>query len=144
MSKEEKLKVTKDLPDQLEEMHRIGTVHEGIKPHNALYANGKRKFLDFGLSNSSKSSAGFSGCICYIAPWQLNKRIGSSEARTEIWRMGVLLYERLACHIRFESYDAYDAINMILRGEPVPAHSKAWEMVWNVIEKIGQRGGGKI
>ena len=137
----EKLRTAIQLLGKLDKIHHYGIVHKDIKPENILYVGGEWKFTDFGLSKvlstSSKSSTGFSGTMFYMAPEQISRRhFGSTDWRTDIWQMGVLIYEMLTGHLPFESDDAFEITGMILRDEPVPAtYYGVDERMWDVIRK---------
>jgi len=141
----EKLRILGDLLGKLDRIHHYGVVHKDIKPDNILYLGGNWKFTDFGLSKvlskSSKSSAGFSGTMLYMAPEQVSKKhFGNTDWRTDIWQMGVLAYEMLTGHLPFESEDAFEATSAILHEEPVPAtrygvDERVWQAIRKALEK---------
>ncbi len=138
---EEKIRIVIDLLDKLEKIHRLNVVHKDIKPENILYARGEWKFTDFGLSKivnkSSKSSQVLSGTLLYMAPEQISKKkFGGTDWRTDIWQMGIMIYELLTGHTPFEAEDAWEITGMILRDEPIPATNYGLnEEVWRVMEK---------
>ncbi len=140
-SPQEKLRIISELLGKLDRIHHYGVVHKDIKPDNILFAGGNWKFTDFGLSKvlsmSSKSSAGFSGTMFYMAPEQVSrKHFGNTDWRTDIWQMGVLAYEVLTGHTPFEAEDAFEITGMILRDEPIPGTRYGMdERVWNVVKK---------
>ncbi len=140
-SPQEKLRIISELLGKLDRIHHYGVVHKDIKPDNILFAGGNWKFTDFGLSKvlsmSSKSSAGFSGTMFYIAPEQVSKKhFGNTDWRTDIWQMGVLAYEVLTGHTPFEAEDAFEITSSILHNEPIPGTRYGMdERVWNVVKK---------
>jgi serine/threonine-protein kinase len=92
----------------LAEIHALGVVHRDLKPSNLFVAEagGKRviKVLDFGISKEkSKPDSGASltstenllGTPQYMSPEQV-KASKEVDARTDIWSLGVILYELLA------------------------------------------------
>jgi len=139
LSYEEKIKLAMDLLSKLDKIHHFGVVHKDIKPENVLHAGGEWKFTDFGLSKivnrSCKSSQ--SGTLLYMAPEQISKKkFGGTDWRTDIWQMGVMIYELLTGHLPFEAEDVWEITGMILRDEPVPATEYGLSKeVWRVIEK---------
>ncbi len=138
---QEKLRIIAELLGKLDRIHHYGVVHKDIKPDNILFAGGNWKFTDFGLSKvlsmSSKSSAGFSGTMFYMAPEQVSrKHFGNTDWRTDIWQMGVLAYEMMTDHTPFEVEDAFEITGMILRDEPTPGTKYGMDgRLWNVIKK---------
>jgi len=91
------LEILADICDAVSYMHSRGTIHRDIKSENIrVNAQGKAKLLDFGIS-ISKSTPAFTrvGCVVgtpeKMAPEQhLGLR---GDARSDVWALGVLLYE---------------------------------------------------
>jgi serine/threonine protein kinase len=92
--------------DVLEEAHRLGIIHRDLKPSNILLGKRGVCVLDFGvakvLASSAESTATFAstgsgqliGTPRYMSPEQcLGQRVG---ARSDLYSLGVLLYEMLA------------------------------------------------
>ena len=87
----------------LEEAHERGVVHRDLKPANIIVTpKGRVKVLDFGLAHLSGSAAdveqtttrsdsGFEGTLPYMAPEQV--RGEAVDARTDVYALGVVLYE---------------------------------------------------
>ncbi len=140
-SPQEKLRIIAELLGKLDRIHHYAVVHKDIKPDNILFAGGNWKFTDFGLSKvlsmSSKSSAGFSGTMFYMAPEQVSKKhFGNTDWRTDIWQMGVLAYEMLTGHLPFDGDDPLEITTSILHDEPTPGTKYGMnKKVWNVVRK---------
>jgi len=85
--------------DALAVAHRAGLVHRDIKPENVLIASDSRvKVADFGLARAvtevtSATTGTVFGTVAYLAP-ELVAR-GSSDARTDVYAAGILLYEMI-------------------------------------------------
>lgn len=86
--------------------HAGGIVHQDIKPHNVLMASGGTlKVADFGIAQASTSETlvagnGAMGSIHYISPEQA--RGGFTNERSDIYSLGVVLYEMLTGKVPFD------------------------------------------
>ncbi|HEX5691478.1 MAG TPA: protein kinase, partial [Roseiflexaceae bacterium] len=124
----------------LEAAHKAGIIHRDIKPENLMRReDGYVKVLDFGLAkltesqNSSSSSAGaaFShfttrpgvvmGTVTYMSPEQA--RGDEVDARSDIFSLGVVLYEMLTGRVPFDGRTTSDVIAALLEREPQPLES---------------------
>jgi len=88
--------------------HRLGIVHRDIKPSNLMITNaGVVKVLDFGIAKvagggRSLTSAGTKlGTVFYMSPEQV--QAGAIDARSDIYSLGVTLYEMLTARVPFDS-----------------------------------------
>lgn len=93
------LRITEHVLDALAVAHRSGLVHRDIKPENVLLASDDRvKLADFGLARAvtevtSTTTGTVLGTVAYLAP-ELVVR-GASDARTDVYACGILLFEML-------------------------------------------------
>ncbi len=96
----EALRVTESVLDALAAAHRGGVVHRDVKPENVLIASDDRvRVADFGLARAvtevtSTTTGTLLGTVAYLAP-ELVQR-GASDARTDVYAVGVMLFEMLA------------------------------------------------
>ncbi len=79
--------------------HRAGFIHRDVKPENVLLADdGRIKIGDFGLARATSANTATGqqllGTIAYLAPELVTQ--GSADARTDIYALGIMLYEMLA------------------------------------------------
>jgi non-specific serine/threonine protein kinase len=125
-----------DIASALEEAHGHGVVHGDLKPGNIMVTRFGLKLLDFGLARqlavaavpdlslvtTEPGSSLVAGTLPYMAPELL--RGGSSDARSDLWALGVVLHE-MATGVRpFNGHTAFDLSAAILN-EP-PATPPVW------------------
>lgn len=102
--------------------HAHGVIHRDIKPANVILTQeGVAKIVDFGLArfvspDASTLSLNLTGTLLYMSPEQLTGK--SLDARTDIWSLGVILYELLAQHHPFGGDSTAALLNSILNCEP--------------------------
>jgi eukaryotic-like serine/threonine-protein kinase len=117
------------LADALSHAHSRGIIHRDLKAANVIVTpSGRLKVLDFGISRriqpggsdgttrfdqSWESQHTFTGTLPYIAP-EVLKGVEADE-RSDIWSLGVLLYEMAAGHRPFRGSTAYELSAAILR-----------------------------
>lgn len=110
-SAERAVKIATEVCDVLEEAHRLGIIHRDLKPSNIMLSERGVCVLDFGVAKVLVPSADSSathvstgsgqlvGTPRYMSPEQcLGQRVG---ARSDLYSLGVLLYEMLAGHPPF-------------------------------------------
>jgi serine/threonine-protein kinase len=93
------LRIGESVLDALGAAHRVGLVHRDIKPENVLLASdGRVKLADFGLARAvtevtSTTTGSVLGTVAYLAPELVTR--GVSDARTDVYAIGILLFEML-------------------------------------------------
>ncbi|MGV3623178.1 MAG: serine/threonine-protein kinase [Archangium sp.] len=98
LSEEEAVTLAKTMLDALELVHARGFVHRDVKPSNILLSSTGPKLCDFGVArldgaNTLTESAAVLGSLRYMAPEQ---RWGKTDARSDLYSLGVVLHEALA------------------------------------------------
>lgn len=103
----EVLRIFKAVVEALAYTHRQGVVHRDIKPHNVkISRRGEVKVLDFGIAKGETTpgltaAGAVVGTPEYLSPEQLRGK--PADARSDVWALGVLLYEMLTGRIPFEA-----------------------------------------
>jgi TolB-like protein/Tfp pilus assembly protein PilF/tRNA A-37 threonylcarbamoyl transferase component Bud32 len=132
---EEVLRYGQQLAGALAHAHARGVVHRDFKSANVVVTpEGQVKVLDFGLakrlagdeiadaataSRQSLTEAGvLAGTLAYMAPEQLRGR--PADARSDIWALGIVLYELATGKRPFEGKTGFELSSAIL-SQPVPA-----------------------
>lgn len=118
------LKYAIQLAGALAKVHQLGIIHRDIKPGNIqITEDDEVKLLDFGLAKLSYAS-GFTqvgsmiGTVAYMSPEQANGK--TVDHRTDLWSLGVILYEMLTGRRPFDGEDAQSAIHAIIFADPEP------------------------
>ena len=107
--------------DALEYAHRQGTLHRDIKPANLLLDNrGTVWIADFGLAKLGDSddlthSGDMVGTLRYMAPEQF---AGKADARSDVYNLGLTLYELLTLRPAFDQKDRHRLIRQMAHEEP--------------------------
>jgi len=116
------LEIALDLVDALTRAHRLGIIHRDIKPGNVLLKNDGTPLLsDFGLAgvrDSKMTQVGtMMGTPAYLSPEVCQGQ--QADARSDIWALGVMLFEMLSGELPFNG-DNIPAIMMAITTQPTP------------------------
>jgi eukaryotic-like serine/threonine-protein kinase len=132
-----------EISDALEKAHRQGVVHRDLKPANAMLTKSGIKLVDFGLAKMDVPALGsvvsslsviptqadmgltaqgtILGTFHYMAPEQLEG--GEADGRTDIFSLGLLLYEMATGKKAFTGKSPASLMAAILHKEPEPISS---------------------
>ncbi len=120
--------------DALAHAHKHGVIHRDLKSANLMINDeGRVKVLDFGLAQRAsqlelsrtmgsmqtlESGSKFAGTIWYMAPEVLQGE--GADEQTDVWALGVLLYEMATGELPFQGGTAFEVSSQILREPPRP------------------------
>lgn len=127
-----------ELARALEYAHRRGIVHRDVKSANAMVTRDSRvKLMDFGIAKSAGGIQTMTGSVLgtpdYMAPEQA--RSGKVTAQTDIYSLGVLLYELATGRLPFLGEDAFSvALQHLSNAPPRPREINAGVPEW--LERI--------
>ncbi len=139
----EALSIARQIADALDKAHRLGIVHRDLKPGNVMLTRAGAKVLDFGLAKVTRTPGGGGrhaaalsqsptylspapltahgmvlGTVQYMAPEQVEGR--EADARTDIFALGVVIYEMVTGRRAFEGRSQASVMAAILEHEPRP------------------------
>jgi eukaryotic-like serine/threonine-protein kinase len=141
VSLNEALDIAQQTALALSAAHAAGIAHRDIKPENIMIrADGIIKVLDFGLAKLTEkpkentdaeaetralvqtNPGVVMGTVSYMSPEQTKGK--DVDTRTDIWSLGVVLYEMLAGRLPFEGDTPNEYIASILKSDPLPLEKK--------------------
>lgn len=105
------------------EVHAEGMVHRDLKPANILFdKRGEPKVVDFGLAKRENSlltkSDDIFGTLHYMAPEQARGKAKQAGPATDVWAIGVILYECLTGCMPFDADEQIPLLLAIVNDEP--------------------------
>jgi len=123
--------ITLALLSALEAFHKVGIIHRDLKPGNIVLSNSGTKLLDFGIAKHISSNSNdetmatlgdatapgiFLGTPKYASPEQFRGR--PVDARSDLFSMGVILYEMLTGKSTFPGETFGEVAHAVLQGSP--------------------------
>ncbi|HUU84069.1 MAG TPA: protein kinase [Phycisphaerae bacterium] len=115
-----------EVADGLEHAHQNGVIHRDIKPHNLLFGQDDRLHIaDFGLARLLDQPhltmvGDVMGTPAYLSPEQVRAEGGEVDHRTDVYSLGVTLYELITWRRPFRGQTREQIISGICSTEPEP------------------------
>ncbi len=126
----EAVDVARQVASALSTAHAAGVVHRDVKPENVMVrGDGLVKVLDFGIAKEAEGGGEKAGSVVtesgmligttsYMSPEQVE---GSPlDGRTDVWSLGVMLYEMVAGRLPFRGRTRWDTLVAVMSREPEP------------------------
>lgn len=116
--------ILRQVASGLDAVHAAGIVHRDIKPSNVmLLPSGQAKLMDFGVARQHEDTmvtqaGAIVGSPIYMSPEQVNGE--EHEAASDLWALGVILYEMLAGHAPFGGATIPNVLYQVAHATPAP------------------------
>lgn len=146
----------------LQHLHSRNIIHRDLKPDNILLQGETPRLADFGIARVIKTTNSYSvtisGTPYYMAPEVYR---GKRTEQTDLWAVGVILYQLLAGSLPFRQEDPYSLMNAVLTAQPAPLpastpgplralvgkslekdEGRRFRTAWEMRQALAQAGGG--
>src|ERR1700675_4238171 len=129
MEVESFLRIAIAVAGALTQVHRRGLVHKDIKPANILVnrTTGEVKLTGFGIASrlprerqAPAPPESIAGTLAYMAPEQTGRMNRSIDARSDLYALGVTLYQMLTGSLPFTAVDPMEWVHCHIARKPVP------------------------
>lgn len=148
LSRERATRISVGICAALDYIHKHGVVHRDLKPENIMVGpNDEIKLIDFGIAGQEGSRrltfaklSNVMGTPDYISPEQVKGKRG--DGRSDIFAMGVMLYEMLTGTVPFKGPNPFAIMNDRLSNYPIPPRDvnpeitpQLQEIIYRAIER---------
>ncbi|MCP4135126.1 MAG: AAA family ATPase [bacterium] len=132
LSLAEKLSLAIQITESLGQIHAQHIIHKDINPSNLLWNPQKNRvtIIDFGISSELtrenpevRNPNVLEGTINYISPEQTGRMNRAMDYRTDLYSLGVTLYEIFTGQLPFQAYDAMEMVHYHIAKTPAPPNT---------------------
>jgi serine/threonine protein kinase len=146
LARDDAVNIISQVASGVQEAHEKDIVHRDIKPANIMLTEkGQAKIVDFGIAKLVRQvrltrTGTTIGTVAYMSPEQAKG--DEVDHRSDIWSMGVVLYEMLTGQLPFKGNHEQTMIYSILNADPIIPEEHRNEIcsrVWGILEKTLQK-----
>jgi serine/threonine protein kinase len=125
------LELSISISEILGQLAQLNIIHKNVNPTNIVWnqETDQLKIIDFGISTvlsreiaAIQNPKEFEGTLSYISPEQTGRMNRMIDYRTDMYSLGVTLYEIITGHLPFPARDAMELVHCHLAKVPVPPH----------------------
>lgn len=133
------VEMTTEILDGLEHLHEQRIIHRDLKPDNILLQRETPRLADFGIARVIKTdsySKAVTGTFAYMAPEAFS---GKRNVQTDVWSVGIILYQMLAGRLPYDQQDIVALIGAIVGQDAPPLPDTVPESLRRIVKRALSR-----